>query len=200
MELNREEITKALECCLLSNEHQVEECNECPFNECPTTICQNLLAYHALALIKELIKEKDNLEYTLEGVMHFVDKWLDGEDLKENEVTRAEIMRERTLQIMDELYDENGKLTRENDLYKETVGRLIVKDGEVIGFTRGTEVRYIEKSLAETFKNMAVNQAKVEIAREIFEEIKRETKNHGICYTQRKIAELEKKYTEEGYE
>ena len=35
-----------------------------------------------------------------------------------------------------------------------------------------------------------------EVAREIFEEIEREIKNHGICYTQRKIAELKKKYTE----
>lgn len=31
-------------------------------------------------------------------------------------------------------------------------------------------------------------------AREIFEEIERETKNHGICYAKRKIAELKKKY------
>ena len=35
-------------------------------------------------------------------------------------------------------------------------------------------------------------------ASDIFEEIEREIKNHGICYTQRKIAELKKKYTEEG--
>ena len=33
-----------------------------------------------------------------------------------------------------------------------------------------------------------------DIAREIFEEIEREIKNHGITYTQRKIAELKKKY------
>ena len=32
-----------------------------------------------------------------------------------------------------------------------------------------------------------------DVAREIFEEIEKETKNHGICYTQRKIAELKKK-------
>ena len=36
-----------------------------------------------------------------------------------------------------------------------------------------------------------------EVAKEIFEEIEKETKNHGICYTQRKIAELKKKYTQE---
>jgi hypothetical protein len=39
--------------------------------------------------------------------------------------------------------------------------------------------------------------AKSEVAREIFEEIEREIKNHGICYAQRKIAELKKKYTED---
>ena len=37
-------------------------------------------------------------------------------------------------------------------------------------------------------------ELKKEIAREIFEEIERETKNHGIAYAQRKIAELKKKY------
>ena len=36
-----------------------------------------------------------------------------------------------------------------------------------------------------------------EVAREIFEELERLTKNHGITYTQRVIAELKKKYTED---
>ena len=39
---------------------------------------------------------------------------------------------------------------------------------------------------------------KAEVAREIFAEIEREIKNHGITYAQRKIAELKKKYTEGG--
>ena len=38
---------------------------------------------------------------------------------------------------------------------------------------------------------------KSEVASEIFAEIEREIKNHGITYAQRKIAELKKKYTEE---
>lgn len=33
-----------------------------------------------------------------------------------------------------------------------------------------------------------------DVAREIFEEIEREIKNHGICYARRKIAEIKKKY------
>ena len=46
------DVIKALECCSLSNTHQQEECDKCPFNEIPLTICQNLLAYHALQIIK----------------------------------------------------------------------------------------------------------------------------------------------------
>ena len=45
------DVIKALECCSLSNTHQVEDCDNCPFNELPQTICQNLLAYHALQII-----------------------------------------------------------------------------------------------------------------------------------------------------
>ena len=47
-----EDVIKALECCQLSNTHQEEDCNNCPFNELPQTICRNLLAYHALQIIK----------------------------------------------------------------------------------------------------------------------------------------------------
>ena len=47
------DVIKALECCQLSNTHQVEDCDNCPFNELPQTICQNLLAYHALQIIKK---------------------------------------------------------------------------------------------------------------------------------------------------
>ena len=46
------DVIRALECCQLSNTQQVEDCNNCPFNELPQTICQNLLAYHALQIIK----------------------------------------------------------------------------------------------------------------------------------------------------
>ena len=46
---------------------------------------------------------------------------------------------------------------------------------------------YLVKMLENKFR---------EFAREIFEEIEREIKHHGICYAQRKIAELEKKYAE----
>ena len=49
--------------------------------------------------------EVDKLEYTLTGVMHSVDKWLDGEELKQDEVNRAITMREKTLRIVEQYKD-----------------------------------------------------------------------------------------------
>lgn len=45
--------------------------------------------------------EVDKLEYTLLGVMHSVDKWLDGDELEQDEVNRAITMREKTLRIVE---------------------------------------------------------------------------------------------------
>lgn len=53
-----------------------------------------------------------------------------------------------------------------------------------------------ERKLAEAVISKGYRKAS-EVAREIFEEIEKEIKNHGICYAQHKIAELKKKYTED---
>lgn len=45
--------------------------------------------------------EYNELLYKLEGVMHSVDKWLDGEELNQDEVNRAATMREKTLRIVE---------------------------------------------------------------------------------------------------
>lgn len=60
-----EEIIRALECCLLSNSHQEEECDKCPLYETPLTICQNLMAYYALDLINRQRKEIEYLQSRL---------------------------------------------------------------------------------------------------------------------------------------
>lgn len=62
-------------------------------------------------LIKSQQEENDRLENILLGVMHFVDKWLDGDELKQDEVNRASAMREKTLQIVENLQAENKRLT-----------------------------------------------------------------------------------------
>lgn len=50
--------------------------------------------------------ELDKLEYTLLGVMHSVDKWLEGDELEQDEVNRAITMREKTLRIIETLKSE----------------------------------------------------------------------------------------------
>ena len=54
--------------------------------------------------------EIDNLTYTLWGVMHSVDKWLDGVELEQDEVNRAVTMREKTLRIVEEKQAEIERL------------------------------------------------------------------------------------------
>ena len=54
------------------------------------------------------------LEYTLVGVMHSVDKWLEGEELEQDEVGRAITMREKTLQIV-----ENAKAEVAREIFEE---------------------------------------------------------------------------------
>ena len=64
--------------------------------------------------------DADKLEYTLLGVMHSVDKWLDGDELNQDEVNRAITMREKTLRIV-----ENSKSTAASEVIDEFVYRLV---------------------------------------------------------------------------
>lgn len=71
------------------------------------------LVYDAADAIKKLQISNDELEYTLAGVMHSVDKWLVGDDFEHDEVQRAAIMREKTLQIIEKLDARNTELLKE---------------------------------------------------------------------------------------
>ena len=64
---------------------------------------------NVLALIEQQRAEIRRLEYTLLGVMHSVDKWLDGDELKQDEVNRAITMREKTLKIVENLQAKNER-------------------------------------------------------------------------------------------
>ncbi len=83
------EIIKAFECLL--DKMRAYECEQ-------VSIGKGLIL-DVLDLIKSLQAEKDYLFLTLSGVMHFVDKWLDGGELNQVEVNRAMTMREKTLEI-----------------------------------------------------------------------------------------------------
>lgn len=56
----------------------------------------------------QLAKQNAELQYALWGVMNSVDKFLDGDELKQPEVQRAAIMREKVLQILETPQSQSG--------------------------------------------------------------------------------------------
>lgn len=123
------DIIKALECCFKG-----DKCvGHCPFhnNKHDIDICTSRLSENALDLINRLNAKNKELDekliirkglidtqqaeiekqqYILMGVMHSVDKWLDGDELKQDEVNRAATMREKTLQITEKQQEQIKKL------------------------------------------------------------------------------------------
>lgn len=112
-EITNEMIVKALECCIESTSRNDCEDLECPAcEECgcyfmnrstedyPESLIQEI-GKDALDLIKRINEEKERLESVLMAVMHSVDKWLEGDELKQDEANRACTMREKTLQIVE---------------------------------------------------------------------------------------------------
>lgn len=123
------------------------------------------------------IADVDKLEYTLSGVMHSVDKWLDGEELEQDEVNRAITMREKTLRIVEGLQEEIEGCKAE--LESEHLSRM-------------DNIHELRAELAN---------AKREVAKEILDEIDQTIEL--ICAMTGvdvvlfgRYAELKKKYTE----
>lgn len=138
-ELNQELIKKALECCgeeIICGVENGEKTYYVSFAE-------------ILDFINELTEKKKNLEYTLAGVMHSVDKWLDGAELEQDEVNRAITMRDKTLRLcetldcmIDNLRDDIDELTAENERLRAIPEQLFKEMSE-----RMVEERKIERKL-----------------------------------------------------
>jgi hypothetical protein len=114
--LSESEIIGALTAC---NNRKGARCSQCPvFGKCWSwQQCKQVVDKEAIKLIEKQRKKVESLEYALIGVMHSVDKWLEGDELNQNEVNRAATMREKTLQIIENLQAEIDGLrasTREN--------------------------------------------------------------------------------------
>ena len=58
MELNREQIIRALECCITPRDC---ECDDCSLDKYGSLNCKWLLMSHSLSLIKELTEENERL-------------------------------------------------------------------------------------------------------------------------------------------
>ena len=135
MELKRDDIIKALDILERFDFFQGQRAGRELWNEKPFDVQEQDIAKFSqdVAWLKNYIKELteeveqriedyqesqrkwekayDKLEYTLEGVMHSVDKWLDGAELEQDEVNRAATMREKTLKIVENLIEQNEQLT-----------------------------------------------------------------------------------------
>lgn len=79
----------------------------------------------AVDLINRQKAKNKDLFYKLEGVMHSVDKWLDGDELKQDEVNRAATMREKTLQIMEQQKADVDFYKERSSKYKAQVEVLL---------------------------------------------------------------------------
>ena len=111
------------------------ECTDCPYYSLNNESCDcvdklatdtiklinrqkaNVDKYRELNLI--LRKHIDRLEYILMGVMHSVDKWLEGDELNHDETNRAVIMREKTLQIVEKQQAEIDRLRAKVNRFKK---------------------------------------------------------------------------------
>lgn len=73
--------------------------------------------------LRNTTEELNKKEYLILGIMHSVDKWLDGKELEQDEVNRAATMREKTLQIVEkkdrEINDLCNELERMKSIMRE---------------------------------------------------------------------------------
>ena len=96
------------------------DCENCPYDE-QTIYCNDRLMRDALAYIRPLEERNKTLEYTLLGVMHSIDKWLDVEpygydkDEGTEAATRAANAREVALKAIDQLESRLAQVERERD-------------------------------------------------------------------------------------
>lgn len=82
--------------------------------------------------------EKGDLEHVLMAVMHSVDKWLEGDELKHNEATRAAIMREKTLQIIEKEQAKVKKLQEELEIKSQKRANIFeISDAFARGESKG---------------------------------------------------------------
>jgi hypothetical protein len=117
----------------------------------------------------------------LEDLQESVDTWMATFDMlndRENRHHYLDYWREKngesnlTYPDGDEVYKDFFAMKAKVEQYESVVGKLAVRDdGVVVGITVGTEVEYIQKNIAECFRNLAIKKAKTDVAQEIFEDI-----------------------------
>lgn len=127
------------------------------FEKIPSVIMEFETAKEILDLINHKQAEIERLELVLLGVMHSVDKWLDGKELEQDEVNRAATMREKTLQIVERKQSEIDRQKSMNQAKLDTIHDLRAEI-EVLNKTIDNYVsclESIEKIKAKAYKEFA---------------------------------------------
>lgn len=96
------------------------------------------------------------------------------EELLEIMLCEGDLQRSATIsKALDLINRQKAEIER----YREVVGELGVKDGEVVALLNGKETAYTKKDIAETLKRMDVKTAKAEAIKEFAERLKREKRD-----------------------
>ena len=106
MELNIEQIIKALECCQFR--HIKNNCDECKYHRWCEPSCRDLLCQDSLSLIKQLTEEVNDLKEDKELYSVFC------EDYK-GQVEDLKAISEQYQKQFEDCYEEKAKLTKENE-------------------------------------------------------------------------------------
>ena len=109
------EFIKALEYCVKDESVCDEKCPLKPVYTEGKEECKIILMKICINILNCLSKERDDLLLKLNGVMYSVDKWLEGEELKQDEVSRAITMREKTLRITEKMQADVERAQKLND-------------------------------------------------------------------------------------
>lgn len=113
---------------------------------------------------RDLIKQQQADYDELKSQFDILDEECDRLEAREHELETQIEKLERIEQCAGEVIkNQEAEIER----YEKTVGKLCVNnDGIVTGLLNGAKTEYIEKSVANTFKAMAVNRAKTEAIKE----------------------------------
>lgn len=112
--------------------------------------------------------EIERLEYILMGVMHSVDKWLDSDELKQDEVNRAATMREKTLQIVEKQQAEFDILIRKKEALRDEIAELQAKNDELT--KENSELHKICTRAIKSYKETRV-ESMAELTKDIIHNI-----------------------------
>lgn len=116
--------------------------------------CATILS-DAASSIESLQAKLEAAEYTLLGVMHSVDKWLDGDELDGDEVNRACTMREKTLRLLEAAERERDEARGILHRLHEAKDKLFAEwEAAVIACNKAQDERDEAKADAANFRAM----------------------------------------------